>query len=323
MDSPSFGLTLLVMLCLSELLNAIVKLYCVRARPLWMSSTLRRKGSAWENDSSFPSSHSQTVSTILTVLLLEGKNTLPFSTWQVLLYMMGSLTLLSGFSRAYLAMHYISDVVSGWLLGFLVTFFVHQMSLVSTLARLPLIHSLGISVFSTIYILGVVILSSHSGQASTKPESVKKWLKTAQSNQTHRVQDNKKSTETLQPHDAAKYMLQLGCYFGTTAGASILSHVFLPFTTATNTTITATSGMPLHSYYSQAPPLVRLLIGIGGLVLLDTLKSAMFKREKRQQWPEWAQGIFTFCFYSLAGAWVVLGAELVFMWGWPLPTAVL
>jgi hypothetical protein len=48
LESPAFGLTLLITLCLTELLNGIVKLYCVRPRPLSVSTALRYRGSAWE-----------------------------------------------------------------------------------------------------------------------------------------------------------------------------------------------------------------------------------------------------------------------------------
>jgi len=45
---PHFGLSLLVTLSLTELINGIIKLYCIRPRPLWVSTALRRKGSVWE-----------------------------------------------------------------------------------------------------------------------------------------------------------------------------------------------------------------------------------------------------------------------------------
>lgn len=48
LDSPAFGLALLITLCLTECMNGVIKLYTVRPRPLWVSSTLKRKGDAWE-----------------------------------------------------------------------------------------------------------------------------------------------------------------------------------------------------------------------------------------------------------------------------------
>lgn len=45
---PHFGLSLLVTMSLTELINGIFKLYCIRPRPLWVSTTLRRMGSVWE-----------------------------------------------------------------------------------------------------------------------------------------------------------------------------------------------------------------------------------------------------------------------------------
>ena len=131
---PHFGLSLLVTLSLTELINGVVKLYCIRPRPLWVSTALRRKGSVWEKvrtrkaspdqgssshprsvlfsvqDSSFPSSHSQTVATLASFLFLEGKDHLPYNVWFYASLVTGVLALLTGFSRAYLAMHFASDV---------------------------------------------------------------------------------------------------------------------------------------------------------------------------------------------------------------------
>jgi len=61
-------------------------------------------------DSSFPSSHAQSVATIFSFLFLEGKEHLPKSVWLYGSLVTGVLTLLTGFSRAYLAMHFVSDV---------------------------------------------------------------------------------------------------------------------------------------------------------------------------------------------------------------------
>ena len=130
---PHFGLSLLVTLCLTELTNGIVKLYSIRPRPLWVSTKLHRKSSVWEKvgtrglpdqesspnsqsvvfsmqDSSFPSSHAQSVATLFFFLFLEGKEHLPYTVWVYVSFVTGGLTFLTGFSRAYLAMHFVSDV---------------------------------------------------------------------------------------------------------------------------------------------------------------------------------------------------------------------
>jgi membrane-associated phospholipid phosphatase len=127
-ESPDFGLSMSITLCLSELVNGILKLYSVRPRPLWVSSALRRKGSTWEKvrnprlsvsatsfehclqDSSFPSSHAQAIMTMLSVFLLEGQKAFPPFTLKVIVWVLAVLTFLTGFSRAYLALHYVSDV---------------------------------------------------------------------------------------------------------------------------------------------------------------------------------------------------------------------
>ena len=114
-------------LSLTELTNGIVKLYSVRPRPLWVSTKLQRKGSIWEKvwaveplirnglltpiqDSSFPSSHAQSVATLFSFIFLEGKKYLPYTGWIYACILTGTFTVLTGFSRAYLAMDFVSDV---------------------------------------------------------------------------------------------------------------------------------------------------------------------------------------------------------------------
>ena len=97
-----------------------------------MSTALKRKGTVWEKvgirvspikdlshsrsvvfpiqDSSFPSSHAQVVATLFSFLFLEGQEHLPYTIWLYASLVTGALAFLTGFSRAYLAMHFASDV---------------------------------------------------------------------------------------------------------------------------------------------------------------------------------------------------------------------
>lgn len=76
---------------------------------LWPQLT-RGPSAFLTQDSSFPSSHTQSVATLFSFLLLEGERHLPHTIWIYATFVTGCLTLLTGFSRTYLAMHFVSDV---------------------------------------------------------------------------------------------------------------------------------------------------------------------------------------------------------------------
>ena len=63
--------------------------------------------------SSFPSSHSATTASIATILI-ERLRRRSYWAWLALL-----LPLIIGFSRIYVGVHYPTDVIGGWILGFL------------------------------------------------------------------------------------------------------------------------------------------------------------------------------------------------------------
>jgi undecaprenyl-diphosphatase len=91
------------------LLNLELKALWQRARPsLW-------EGIPLLPDHSFPSGHATlSMAFFLAVVLIS--QTSPHRRWIVLLG--GLLALLIGLSRPYLGVHYVSDVVGGWLLAF-------------------------------------------------------------------------------------------------------------------------------------------------------------------------------------------------------------
>lgn len=191
-------------------------------------------------------------------------------------------------------------------------FFVHQTSLISTLARLSTGYSITLSIFSTVYLLGIIVLASHGGQIDGKPQQIKKWIETAQKNRTSKKPDS----ETINLHSITGYQMPLGVYFGATLASALLSRVL-----HTPIPIPSRQHRP-HSHYSQAPPFMRFVVGIGGLFILDTLKSIIFKRQRRLAWTERKQATFAFIFYSVLSTWIILGTGLVCAWGWPLDQVV-
>jgi hypothetical protein len=203
-------------------------------------------------------------------------------------------------------------VVAGWLLGFGVSFFIHKMNYVSNLARYPTIFSVGLSVFTTIYILLVLLLAIHEGRYGTRPQEVEKWLATAKG-----TSDTSKTLDNFNLHNIVLYQIHLGAYFGTTLSAVLLPHILY-----TPIAVELRQHRP-HVHYSRATPFARLFTGLCGILFLDLVKYIAFPRKWRSSWPEWMQAVFSFVFYALISSWLIGGSAVVCAWGWPLDAVVI
>ena len=114
-----YGVPVFVTVATSFILNCILKNIFLRPRP----DVLRL---VTETSYSFPSGHSMvnaSLYTILVLLLLSNSNkkgkTIILSISLIILF------ILIGISRIYLGVHYLGDVLAGWILGVLVAFVVY------------------------------------------------------------------------------------------------------------------------------------------------------------------------------------------------------
>lgn len=115
----SYGVPICITLVSSYILNTILKHIFVRPRP----DILRL---VTEKSYSFPSGHSMINASIYTILILlllknadkKGKRIIVSVSLLVLLGLIG-------LSRIYLGVHYLGDVIAGWILGVLVAFIVY------------------------------------------------------------------------------------------------------------------------------------------------------------------------------------------------------
>ena len=104
------------LLVLSGFSNAFLKITFHAPRPYWLDTRVK----AFANESSFglPSGHAQNAATLggyITTLVNSGK----------LKALVFTLVFLIGFSRIYLGVHFLSDVVAGWVIGgFLLLLFI-------------------------------------------------------------------------------------------------------------------------------------------------------------------------------------------------------
>ena len=209
-------------------------------------------------------------------------------------------------------------MVAGWLLGFLVTVIVTKMDIVETFARVSVPWAVSLSLFSTTYILGCLLLAAHIGKANTDQKSRDRWLQTALRNSKpvpgpgegkEGESAEGKATERITPHGVISYMIPAGAYFCSTLLPALLSlrhphhprsPKHSPLTFYRPYTATATS-----------PSLSFWVVGVLGLLSLDILKSVAVSREKRDLWPVWKQATFYLVFYTISVAWVLAGSGLV------------
>lgn len=113
------GIAILLGMALQEIINGCLKWIIQRPRPHWKHLEINNAATKFEKDFSFPSSHSQTalhLSTMIYFLFLQGKNEWYFIITSCIVF---TVPLLTGISRIYLGVHFVSDVFVGWLLGFL------------------------------------------------------------------------------------------------------------------------------------------------------------------------------------------------------------
>ena len=209
-------------------------------------------------------------------------------------------------------------MVAGWCLGFLVALVVAKLDIVETFARISVPWAVSLSLFSTAYIIGCLILAAHIGKGDTDQKTRDKWLQTALRN-SERAPGSKggkegeaverKAVEKIAPHEVTSYMVSAGAYLCCTLFPALLSlrHPHHP---------RSPKHSPLTFYRpytttATEPSLSFWVVGILGLLVLDVLKSAVAGRKKRELWPVWKQGAFYLVFYALATAWVLAGSGLV------------
>ena len=114
------GLRIALLLGTSQYLNAIFKLWFAAPRPYWISARVQYLQSAGPSgDGSFgiPSGHAQEAAVLWGALAasVPGGKRWP---WMAALI----LTFLIGFSRLYLGVHFVQDVLAGWLIGYAILF---------------------------------------------------------------------------------------------------------------------------------------------------------------------------------------------------------
>lgn len=104
----NFGISIALVLLLSNSINSFLKFSFHTPRPYWLDT--RVKALAAESSFGFPSNHAQIASSLWGLLFAYSKKI-----WLKTVFIV--LVLLIGISRIYLGVHFFHDVLAGWLIG--------------------------------------------------------------------------------------------------------------------------------------------------------------------------------------------------------------
>lgn len=265
------GLRVGLLLTFSNVLNTVFKLAFHSPRPFWVDTQVQALSS--ETSFGIPSGHAQNAASLWGWLGSVSKKG-----WVIILTTL--VILLIGVSRLYLGMHFLSDVVAGWVVGgFLLLLFVRLDRPVSVwLDRLSFGQLLalcaGLSLVTMVVILGV---NAALGDWQIPPE----WTATAL----------KAGAEAPNPRNVEGAFTLGGLFLGLTWGAAWLFR--------------RAGGMQPREGLTRR--VLSYLVGLVGVVVFWYGLGQVLPDE-----PNALSYSLRFLRYALVGGWVSLGAPWCF-----------
>lgn len=268
----ALGLRMAVLLLLSNGLNCILKVALHSPRPYWLDAGV--KGLTGESSFGAPSGHAQSAAVIWGLLATTRRKA--WEKWALI-----AIIFLIGFSRIYLGVHFISDVLLGWLVGGLLLALVLKVErpLSAWLKQRSLSQLLGLALASSLLLIVVMVLPVLALGAWQIPGA---WVQNALASQPGTPPD---------PLNLEGVFTVAGTWLGMLAGVAWLYR---------NQGSFDTSGAP-----SQR--LLRYVVGVAGIFILWFGLGRIF--------PNNADVLsFTLRYfrYTLVGLWISAVAPLLF-----------
>ena len=260
-----------VMLVMSNTTNGLIKLAFHSPRPYWVDA--RVQAFSAETSFGFPSGHSFNAAAIWGVVIKSFKK--PWLT------MVGLLTIfMIGLSRLYLGVHFVSDVLGGWLLGGLFLLLVSYLE--KPVVRWIKARSFSFQIFFFFAVSLVLILLgflfTKVSPSFVVPQS---WINQALAS----------SNEAPDPYSLEGFYTVAGVFFGFTSGYAWLCKKF---------GLVVVKG----TFGKRA---IRLLLGLVGVGLIYFGLKLILPVD-----PPWLGVILRYIRYALVGWWVAAGAPIVF-----------
>lgn len=268
----STGLRVGIMLLFTNFANTFFKLMLHGPRPYWIDTRVHAYGT--ETSFGVPSGHSQTAASVWGLLAVSLKKR-----WAVTAAIL--LIFLIGLSRLYLGVHFLTDVLTGWLIGglLLLVFVAVEPAISAWVSRRSLAQQIGLAALSSVGLILISMMSLAIWPGYLLPAS---WVSNASA---------AAPGVTLNPLDINGLFTVGGTWFGFLAGAAWLWKTHGKFNA---------SGTP-RQYF------LRYLIGLAGVLLFYSGLGILFPRTL-----DLAGYLLRYLRYVLVGVWISALSPLVF-----------
>lgn len=269
----ALGLRIGLILMLSESLNGVIKILFHSPRPYWIDS--RVKAYAGESTFGLPSGHSQNAASVYGLIASTLRRKW---VWIAAL----ALILLIGISRMYLGVHFLRDVLGGWLLGFMLLYLFRMLDepVSKSFKQQKIWLRLSAALLSSLLIIAVGMLARIAVSDWVLPAA---WSEAAL---------KAVPGHPIDPFAYENVFTVAGVWFGMVAGLAFV-----------------VDGSGVHDPSGPVlDRLIRLLIGLIGLLALYIGLGRLLPDTR-----DFLGYCFRFARYALIGLWAVWLAPLVFL----------
>jgi membrane-associated phospholipid phosphatase len=263
------GLRIAFSLTTSNYLNSMFKLLFAAPRPYWVSPDV--KPFLHENTFGIPSGHAQNATALWGIMAARINQRWAWVTAFLLAFLIG-------FSRLYLGVHFVHDVITGWLIGLVILFAFLRFwdPVVAWLKGKTLLQQIVIAFLISIFMIALGLLSSAPLNAYVFPVE---WTNNAL-----------RAGPLPDPVSIEDLLTSAGSLFGLATGVAWIAS---------------------RGGYEASGPLeqraLRYVIGLIGIIILWYGLGQVFPRGETL-----IASILRYIRYSLVGFWVTAGAPWLF-----------
>ena len=263
------GLRIAFILVVSNYLNSVIKLLFAAPRPYWVSAQV--KPFLPENTFGIPSGHAQNSAAFTGIAAAWIRKP-----WAWVLALL--LTFLIGFSRLYLGVHFVHDIVAGWAIGYFLLFLFTKFwePVAAWLRTKTLAQQIALAFFVSLLMIVIGVLAAVRLEGYVFPEE---WAENAL-----------RAGPLPDPVSFEDTFTVSGSFFGLAVGAAWIA---------------ARGGFHAAGLLNQRA--LRSMIGLVGIILLWFGLGQLFPDGET-----FLPLLLRFLRYSLVGFWITGGAPWLF-----------
>ena len=269
----SIGYRFTLILILGNWSNTFFKMLLHLPRPFWLSSNI--KAHAIETSFGLPSGHSTNASSIWLFLAKQYKHK------KGLVVLFVAIMLLIMISRLFLGMHFISDVVSGFLLGviLLVIFFWVDKKYATKIDAFSLSQKIILSILATMFFIGIGFLPIWTNTFTLPTEWIEKSIQAT-------------GGVAPDPFNPKSIVTLGGVLFSMNIGYALLKQ----------------TKHPMNTDGTIIQHIIRIVIGLAGVMVLRIGIKALYPPVEGT-----LLYIFDFLRYAIIAFWIAYIAPLIFL----------